>query len=221
MLTSSFSFKPDVTKIFEKISVEEMYKKRDVDGLIKVLKNKDGDIRQEAVRFLGMIGDSRAVEPLIQALKDGDGIVQSSVAVALEKIGGQAVEPLIRVLKVKNKNVQVWTEVILGSIKDPRAVEPLLQALKDEDQTVRAGAVDALCKIEEPAVEPLIQSLKKENNIVARLGIVTVLGGIGDMRAVEPLNQAMMDEDARVRLGALIGLEKIKRRKAEETGNSI
>ncbi len=218
VLTALFSSRPDASKISER-NVEEMYRKRDIEGLIGFLKHRDSNIQQEAARFLGMMGDPRAAEPLIQVLKGENKIGQASAAVALEKIGAPAVEPLIQVLKDKDKNAQVWAEVVLRKIKDPRAVEALVQALRDEESVVRAGAVDALCEIGGLAVEPLIQALKDENGIV-RLGAVAALGGIGDVRAVEALTQATIDEDVRVKIGALIALEKIRRKIAEKAGNS-
>lgn len=54
--------------------VEHMYKLRDVEGLLKVAMQKDApmEIRIMAIDALGEIGDSRAVEPLIELLKSDD-----------------------------------------------------------------------------------------------------------------------------------------------------
>ncbi len=41
-----------------------------VDQLIQDLKNENGTIRANAADALGRLNDTRAVEPLIQALKD-------------------------------------------------------------------------------------------------------------------------------------------------------
>ena len=60
---------------------------------------------------LGEIGDSRAIEPLIQALKD------------------------------KDKYIREWAADALGEIGNERAVEPLIEALKDEYSSVRWNAV--------------------------------------------------------------------------------
>jgi len=67
---------------------------------------------------LGKIGDSRAVEPLITALKD------------------------------KNSDVRKIAAYVLGKIGDNRAVEPLTDTLKkDKDHRVRKAAKKALEKI--------------------------------------------------------------------------
>ena len=59
-----------------------------------------------------VVGDERAVEPLIEVLKDEDGHIRSGAA---------------------------WA---LGKIRDKRAEEPLVEALKDENEGVRrAGSI--------------------------------------------------------------------------------
>ena len=85
--------------------------------------------RASAIEALGRIGDSRAVEPLIAALKDEDVNVRWPAARAL------------------------------GEIKDTRAIKPLIAALKDAEWIVREAAAEALIKIGAPAVEPLIAAL--------------------------------------------------------------
>ena len=51
--------------------------------LIKALKDKDSDVRKNAVISLGKIGDSRAVIPLIKTLTDQDSWVRKEAARAL------------------------------------------------------------------------------------------------------------------------------------------
>jgi HEAT repeat protein len=84
---------------FFKTKVEKLEEKKDVEGLINALKDKNWLVRKDAAVALGEIGDERAVEPLIQALKDESEWVPEKAAFALGKIGDKrAVEPLIRAL---------------------------------------------------------------------------------------------------------------------------
>jgi hypothetical protein len=78
-----------------------------------------------AVETLGIIGDARAVEPLIKAI--GKSLV---VRHALVKIGEPAVEPLIKALK--DEDYSYSAAKALGEIGDKRAVEPLIKALEDD-----------------------------------------------------------------------------------------
>jgi hypothetical protein len=94
------------------------------------LQDEAAEIRRRAAFELGMIGDPRAIEPLIVALQDEVSDVRDSAATALGKIG------------------------------DPRAIEPLIVALQDEDKLVRNRAARALRHIGAPAIEPLTVALE-------------------------------------------------------------
>ena len=124
--------------------VKKMQANKDVEGLIKALKDKDPMVRGDAAEVLGKIGDSRAVEPLIEALKD---IVQFIAIESLRKIGEPAIEPLIKALKNKDTLIRSGAARALGEIKDKRAVESLTEALKYGDSFVRSAAEEALKKI--------------------------------------------------------------------------
>ena len=163
-----------------------------VEPLIAVLR-WDKDVRQgqAAAGALGQIGDARAVEPLIAALKEEIRSVRRDAATALGQIG------------------------------DARAVEPLIAALKDQDMYTCEAAAEALdnlgwqphrsetgavywvakrqwnrcVEIGTPAVKPLIAALKDKDNKRVRAAAAGALGQIGDRRAVEPLIAALKDQD--------------------------
>lgn len=71
-----------------------------------------------AAQALRMLKDPRAVEPLIETLKDAYPGVRGAAALAL------------------------------GLLKDPRAVGPLIETLKDEEGLVRAAAAWALRRMD-------------------------------------------------------------------------
>jgi len=150
--------------------------------------------------MLGMIGDVRAVEPLIKALGDkshtGDTtlMVRTFAAKALDKLGwvpetdGQRAAYLIA--------VEDWESLV--KCGEP-AVVPLIKALGDlKHRTKFDSAVKALGKIgDKRAVEPLIKLLSDQGHphvtpygartMHGRRCVVVALGDIGDERAVKPL----------------------------------
>ena len=125
-------------------NIEELKANKDVEGLISALKDKDPNVRGDAAEALGKIGDSRAVEPLIEVLND---IVEFIAIDSLRKIGEPAVEPLIKALKNKDTLIRSGAVRALGELRDKRAVEPLTEALKYGDMFVRSAAVGALEKL--------------------------------------------------------------------------
>jgi HEAT repeat protein len=96
-----------------------------VPPLITLL-NDGGPNIEDAAKALGAIGDARAVEPLIAALKNADFHYTGSNVLA--KIGTSAVEPLIAALNNGNIAIRNGAAKALGEIGDVRAVEPLISA---------------------------------------------------------------------------------------------
>ncbi len=157
--------------VLTEVDVERMRKERDVEGLINALKYKwKMTVRFDAADALGQIGDLRAVEPLIYALKDEDRIVKEAVARALGELKDlKAVEPLIQTLEDEYSRVRGAAAWALGELDDVRAVEPLIKVLKDENWGVRLDAARALVKIgDERAIEPLAQLLEDNYDITVQ-----------------------------------------------------
>ena len=111
---------------------------------------------------------------------------------------------------LEDKDVNIRRRAIKALAKaGPSAVAPLIAALKNEKSRARAGAAEALGKIEDGrAVEPLIAALQDEISNV-RAGAAEALGEIKDVSAVEPLIAALEDEDTDVRNSAAKALAKM------------
>jgi len=203
--------------LFGPPNTEELKRKRDVKGLIEALSYKENaEVRKQAAKALGEIGDSQAVEPLIAALKDE---ARLYAAKALGEIGDpRAVDPLIAALKVESQWTREAAAEALGKIGDPRAVKPLIATAINRDEEwgwVCEAAARALVQIGAPAVEPLIAALKDENKDT-RLCAAKALGLIGDSRALEPLIAALEDKDGEVQQAAICVLEKLQNPRAVE-----
>lgn len=109
----------------------------------------------------------------------------------LEKLGEQAVDPLITLLKDPDPSLRQIAASVLGKIESPRAVDALIQSLSDKNRNVRWTAASALGKIgAEKAVEPLIQLLKDDSDPVIYV-TATALGRIRSEKAVDPLIQSL------------------------------
>jgi len=93
-------------------------------------------------------------------LCDEDRFVKSHAALALGSIGEPAVNPLLRALREGDGNLRWGAAIALGKIRDPRAVEPLIWALADKYENVRAESASALGAIGKPALGSLVRFLK-------------------------------------------------------------
>jgi HEAT repeat protein len=187
-------------------NIENLKKDRDVEGLTRLLENEDYLIRKQAVLALEEIGDASCVLPIARRFQDTYMEVRNAACATLVKIGSQAVEPLIEVLKDQNWIVREGAVEALEKIRDTRAIYPLIEALKD---TNTKKISNALRSIGPAAFEPLIEALKNEDSRI-RMGAAMVLGEMKNPAAIDSLVKITKDEDHLVRQLASSAIHMIK-----------
>jgi len=130
-----------------------------VDLLIESLGRRDG-VTRSAARELGKMRNERAIAPLVGLL--GDREVNQAAAEALLSFGEKAVLPLVEVLKSGNGEAREKAAFALGELRDKRAVEPLVQVMQTDDvYAVRTAAATALGHLKDArAVWVLVATLQ-------------------------------------------------------------
>jgi len=121
-----------------------------IDRIVKVLKYGGMTEKPDAVVALGMIGDPRAVEPLLEFLKYSKNVhLRTETVKALGRIGDKRATPaLINVLGSDNPSyMRAGAAKALGEIGDKRAIPALEKALKDKYSYTRSQAAQSLKKI--------------------------------------------------------------------------
>ena len=181
-----------------------------IDALIASLKDENLNVRRRAPYILGSIKNTRAILPLINALKDEDNDVWQSAQKALQDIGTPAIDALIASLKDENLNVREGAAYILGSIGNQRGADPLINVLlNDQDPEVRKRALNALIALKDSRViDILIKNLNDQDPEV-RADAVKALGKNKDPKAILPLINALKDEEWLVRDRAVNALKNI------------
>jgi HEAT repeat protein len=121
-----------------------------VEDLLKMLQSKTPMDRREAAHELGKLKDSRAVSPLIAALKDEEPMVRLDVSGALIEIGKPVVDPLLEAVKHDNDPIFLWNAIrVLEEVGDPKAIEPLKEIeQKHPDPSIQQIAKYALEKLQ-------------------------------------------------------------------------
>ncbi|MBU6996398.1 MAG: HEAT repeat domain-containing protein [Theionarchaea archaeon] len=149
-----------------KRSIDKMEKKKDVAGLIEMLRRNDWTLRRKAATALEKVG-APAVEAVIIALEDENRYVRRMAALILGTIRDRrAVEPLIAVLGDQDTNVRRCAAESLGKLKDKRAIEPLVLALREEKDSVRWIIALALQKLGgEKEVDSLMGALEDSQDV--------------------------------------------------------
>lgn len=150
--------------LFGPPNVKKLFDRRDIDGLVAAMADRDAQVCQQAMRALVTIGPP-AVKPLITALGDRRKPVVSGAMGALAGIGAPAIQPLIESLSCDNPGARAAASATLAKM-GPLSAKPLVDALfttyswhthKGE------GICAALLAIGAPAMIPLIDALKKDN----------------------------------------------------------
>ncbi len=188
----------------------------DIEDMIRGLRAKDDDTREEAARALGEIQNPRVIDPLVTALGDDNRYVRNEAARSLGRIKDRrAIPALMEALKDEDRYCREGAAEGLGDMGEI-AVPSLIDGLTDQDWHVRMGAVIALRIIGDPDAVPHIEALLSDENRFVRREAVKSLGRIGNEHTIEALVKALSDEDAGVRMRAIGALARCGRESAIE-----
>ena len=198
--------------------------------LVVALQDPHWNVRAVAAAALGRSGESRAVEPLLGALREADADVRQIVAEAIGRLGDPgAIEPLILAHLDPDTRVRQAINAALCQIhpdwpsldEAKRSLPALKRALKESDYAVRQTAADLLNRIFnirqcEPTLAAdvdaetakrrrameVLTSILWDDDPLLRLAGVWGLHQIGDARAAAPLSAKLKDGDEFVRRAA-------------------
>lgn len=169
-------------------NIEKMKAKRDVEGLLKALKDERWGVRQEAVRALGKIGDARAIVTLLEYLFANFEDIKCSLG---EK------EIWVRALHKLAPNSTVTKQIMRDALV--AAGYDYIYWAEDISLKRSDAAVRRLCEIESPVTSNLLWLISKKRNIR-----VTLATGCEDSweKVVDFSRQRQMATDELVRRGS-------------------
>ncbi len=189
----------------------------------KRLKSKEASKRREAAQRLGRSHNVRAVQPLIDALRDSDATVRRAAAEALGQLQDfHATSALLTALNDPEPTVARAAAHAIAAIGDPASVDGLIQALLSAPNHVQWAIEPTLAKINpnwasSPAAKNTMPShlrrLEDPDEYV-RQSSAGVLESIGDARAFDAFIKAAGDRNPYVRALAVRILGKIGDRRA-------
>lgn len=102
------------------------------------------EVRQCAALGLAGKADESAIQPLVRALSDADGMVGSLAAAALVKIGAPAVPSLIEVVKNGAQSARILALRALAEIRDHRAIPIMMKVMEEDSSLLQYWAQEGL-----------------------------------------------------------------------------
>jgi HEAT repeat protein len=159
-----------------------------VPRIVELLLDTVPDVRKEAARGLGRIGDQRACQPLAD-FYDREQVeeVQDAGIRALTHLGRYSVQPLIGLLRSIRPVVRAGAARALGKLRTRDAVDPLIWLLRDRTPAVKQAAIFALRQIGGERGLNAIASLVQDTDPEVERAAERALSGEGHQ---EQLNRA-------------------------------
>ncbi len=179
-----------------------------VDALIADLDRRGNEVR--AIEALGAAENKRAVDPLVQKLKDERIEVRGAAAEALGKIGERdAAANLKPLLSDRNIYVRVKAAGALLRLDDDSGL-PILQAMMlDPAADTRLAAADAMASRPDAAWLAAVRQLTEEPDPAVRAAAARLLAPHEPEIARAVLQSLASDENAAVRELAAQGLGEV------------
>lgn len=198
-----------------------------LEVLLEALNDPQSMVRAAAARALGQLESEVAVLPLCERLKDSNWLVRSDAANALAALAdSQAVEPLVELLQSyevagQELNTFFQEEVNLPAYSALQALikigQPALAhliTLSDSlDPNLRSWSIVALREIGDSQATQTMLNHLNEKDLSLRYEAVRALGELGDLYAIEALQEvAQTDEVTWLRSAAANAIDQIRER---------
>lgn len=192
------------------------------EALCDLLNYYDAEVRAAGMKALAASQDPRALAMLVSALQNWKDVVRYWAVRQLGERGERSAIPdIMHALQDQYPDVRSEAVQALARMKADEAFDALRTlALKDYGDSVRHHAVGALAEIGgDRLLETLIEILRDAPRDTseyhyARGRAAGLLGGLGDLRTVEPLIKALGDPDEMVRACSARSLGELKDRRA-------
>jgi len=199
------------------------------------LKDRDADVRSEAIEGLWESEEAALIEPMINLLEqDTSEKVQSAAAVALGKFAmlaeykklrphhtSRISEALLGVINDKNRPIEVRRRTLESAapLNLPQVHEAIMDAYQSHNTKFRVSSIYAMGKTCDPSWLPVLLNELNNDNPEMRYEAVGACGELEEMEAVPHLVELVNDPDVDVRLATIQTLGKIGGTEAKQCLN--
>lgn len=196
--------------------IEDLSKNMDNDTvptLIEALPDLDIELKIQAIRILGAIGDKRAIEPILMQFASDDTDLERAVSFTLRPEWKDASNPiLIRLSKNRSLSRRLRKNVI-RLLRFHESSAGLLSSIANdtsESSEIRETAVEGLGRMANESTLPLISRLLDDNKPYIRAAAVIALGRMHQLSKLSEILELFSDEHPYVRMKAIESVEILK-----------
>jgi len=190
------------------------------EAVFQLLTSPNARVRLDGLKDIEQLKPENQITLIERVLKAGDPIIRSKVMYALVNLAPQyqdAVKVVLRVLEGDSDyGVRAAAAGALGYIQDDIAVDSLIRVVMEETNwIVKHSAVVALGNIRNARAAPLLlqllkqQSIEDDSGILMQQALISALGEVGALEAVDEIVRFVGSADDVTRLlvaEALAGL---------------
>jgi cyclophilin family peptidyl-prolyl cis-trans isomerase/HEAT repeat protein len=197
-------------------ALQRIADERAVPALQQLLPTPGRYTRSFAIRGLGTLKQTSAVEPLLRLLEPSAKTpleVMVAAVRALADIGATAAaEPLasIAVERGTHANLRLEAVTALGRLRAPAGLPAVQDLITDEWPTMRAAAIRAAGAIDQENFVSVLSGLELDRDWRPRAALAEILGTFPPDIALARVRGMLQDEDKRVIPSVLAALEKLK-----------
>lgn len=189
---------------------------RVVDALVSLLhREQDSNVREEVAQALGRLRDPRAIDPLIEMLRD-DSHASNIAIYALKAIAPERLrEPLLQLLRERHFLSFACAASVLGQMGETRAIPILIDAMRDCEGNRKYDAQLAgtlLVEFGRAGSDALVEMLRNETGFVRHLAATDLLS-TNSPDAADIFRDLLDDPDAAIRETAEVALKILPKRR--------
>lgn len=160
------------------------------DLLAVILKDKNRDVRLQAIKKIADIKDPAVIDALSSLLKDEDLYVKMAAIRGLGRI----------MAEVQNEDPDIRKAAIrmdMGKVKKPEVIEPLIALLKDENPMIRIVTAQSLAPMiieagsNDEGVSSALLVTVRDSSPEVQMAVIEAIGGIKHIDAVKFLFRVM------------------------------